>query len=100
MDMGFERLHRRMERLLVDNEVNVEGTQLDVMMNAVVRWLFCYLCPILIVTLIINVTLIFVTPIEIVMSGWFRLKATLSIVPGNDVVKIFRSLFLHYRSNL
>ena len=41
MDMGFERLQRRMERLLVDNEVNVEGTQLDVMMNAVVRWLFC-----------------------------------------------------------
>ena len=38
MDMGFERLQRRMERLLVDNEVNVEGTQLDVMMNAVVRW--------------------------------------------------------------
>jgi|GEM_PF-1690906 hypothetical protein len=100
MDMGFERLQRRMERLLVDNEVNVEGTQLDVMMNAVVRWLFCYLCPILIVTLIINVTLIFVTPIEIIMSGWFRLKDPLSIVAGYVVVKIFRSLFLHYRSNL
>ena len=92
--MGFERLKRKMERLLVDNEVNGEENQLDVMMNAVVRWLFYHLCPILIVTLIINVTLIFVTPIEIIMSEWFWLKDPFSIVAGYVVVKIFRSLFL------
>lgn len=100
MSMRFELFQRRLEKIFDNDEEEAEERRFDIMNRKVFQWLFRSLLSILFLVLIINVALMFATPVKIIKSEWFWLKDPLSIVAGYAIFRIFRRLFLRYKSSL
>ena len=93
MNDRLDLFRRRLEKLLCDDEESIVENQICATSRRAPRWLLCYLLPVLFLALIINVTFMFVAPVEIIMSGWFWLKDPISIVVAFAVVKTVRYFF-------
>ena len=100
MSRRLELFHRRVESLFDDKEEEVEESRFNIMIRQVFQWLFRNLLPLLLLVLVINVTLMFVAPVEISMSIWFWMKDLFTIVACYAIFRIFRSLSCRNKSDL
>lgn len=93
MSNRLERFQRRLEKLIGEEEESIVENQFDAMIGRALHWLIRNLLPTLTLALIINITLMFVTPADIIMSRWFWLKDPLSIVAAFAIVGAARYFF-------
>ena len=52
----------------------------DPMQSKTFRWVWCNLLPVLVITLVIDIAVTFIVPIEYTMEWWFRLKDVFSFI--------------------
>lgn len=100
MSRRLELFHRRVERLFDDKEEKVGEGRFNIMIRQVFHWLFRNLLPLLFLVLIINVTLMFVAPVEVSKSKWFWLNDLFTIVACYAIFRIFRRLSCRNKSDV
>ena len=79
----------------IENEPDEQEPQEDPIGKAVYRvmsWLLRNLVPVLLISFVIDVTIIFTTPVEYTESLWFRLKDLASIGIAYLIYKLFKIL--------
>lgn len=73
-------------------DLETQKTSIDIAVERTVTWLLGNLVPILLISLIIDVTIIFITPVDLSTSRWLWLKAPISIGLAYLICRLFRSI--------
>lgn len=92
MGKQIERLQKWAMKLIEDDSHVSEAREEydNLMLDEFFRWLFRNVLPVLVLALIINLTIMFIVPIEETMSKWFWLNDILSISLGYFLFKKIR----------
>lgn len=73
--------------------IDVKEDRSSIMIKKIIKWSFITLEPILVITLITDVSIMFVPGIEKFMGDWYWLKDPFSFAVGYTVVKMLHRLF-------
>lgn len=94
MNRPIDRLRNALQTILItdNNYVETEETQIDRVIDNVSSWLIRRVIPLLLITLIVNLTTMFTVPIDIAASKWFWIKDPLSFVIA---VSIYHRYHIH-----
>lgn len=76
-------------------EQKPQKTAIDLAIEKTMSWLLHNLVPVLLITLAIDLTIMFTSPMEVAMSRWFWLKTPLSIAVAYLICKFFKSICRH-----
>ena len=84
----------KFKQWIVNDPVEQEPQEdpIDKAVNRALSWLLRNLIPVLLISLVIDVTIIFTTPIEYTESLWFRLKDLASIGIAYLIYKLLKIL--------
>ena len=94
MNRPIERLRILLQEILTADENNVETieTQTELMFDKILSWIIGIVLPISLITLTVNLTIMFTMPIEVATSKWFWIKDPISLIVGYFTVWIYRKL--------
>ena len=94
MNRPIERLRILLQEILTADENNVETieTQTELMFDKILSWIIGIVLPISLITLTVNLTIMFTMPIEVAASKWFWIKDLISIMVGYLTVRFYRKL--------
>lgn len=93
MKTQIEKLRQRIAE--EPTESCTQKKPLDIAIERVLHRLLRYLVPVLLTALVIDLTILFASPVEYAMSRWFWLKGPISIIVAYLICKLFKPLCRH-----
>lgn len=93
-------MEKRMEKIrqwIAEDPTELETyqTSVDIAIEDAIKLSLRNVVPILMIALVIDMTIMFIVPIESTMSRWFWLKTPLSIAVAYLICKFFKSICRH-----